>query len=131
MPRGREGGGEEGRRRRKGRGGGGKGGRKRRREEVKVPAAYECSRGITLMHISSSPFICETLPLIVHSSSRNQSPSRDVRSLSLSRAAEGKEEKEGEREGGRKGGREEGGGREGGRDETGGEEGEYQRTITI
>ena len=42
----------------------------------------------TLMHISSRPFICETLPLMVHSSSRNQSPSRDVRSLSLSRAAE-------------------------------------------
>ncbi len=53
----------------------------------------------TVRHISSRPTIWVTLPLMVHSSSRNQSPSRDVRSLRRSRAAvAGKEEEEEEEE---------------------------------
>ena len=54
--------------------------------------------------MSSKLIICDTLPLIVHSSSRNQSPSLEVKSLRRSRAA-GMEGGGGEgvREGGREG----------------------------
>ena len=62
--------------------------------------------------MSSKLIICDTLPLIVHSSSRNQSPSLEVKSLRRSRAAgmEG-----GGGEGVREGGRKRGEGGEGGR----------------